>query len=415
MTIALPGRFLNVSLSDEKDQPIILMHMENIKWIIRYPLIILVLIIYHGIPCISQQLYYPEKGDWEQKDPASLGLDASKLEEAVDFAKANEYSGDKDLRIAILQSFGYEPYIEIVGPTKSRGGPAGVVVKDGYIVAQWGDVNRVDLTFSVTKSYLSTVAGLAVDEGLIRDVNDHVKDYIWDGTFEGDHNATITWDHLLTQSSDWSGTLFGMYDWADRPPREGGIDEWRSRELQEPGTVFEYNDVRVNVLAYSLLQVWRRSLPLVLKEKIMDPIGASSTWRWYGYETSWVDVDGYRIQSVSGGGHSGGGLFISTLDHARFGLLFLRNGEWKGKQLISEDWVRLVRQSSAANESYGYMWWLNRGSRSFEGVPESVYYAAGFGGNYIVVDQEHDMIIVTRWLQPSKLGEFLKMVMESTQ
>ncbi len=389
--------------------------MERVKLMIRYVFILLLVIVYNGIPCISQQLYYPEKGDWEQKDPAKFGLNATKLEDAVIFAETNEYSGNKDLRLAIVESFGYEPYMEIVGPTKRRGGPAGVVVKNGYIVAQWGDVNRVDMTFSVTKSYLSTVAGLAVDEGLIRNVDDFVLDYVRDGIFEGDHNTGITWDHLLTQSSDWSGTLFGMYDWADRPPREGGIDEWRSRELQEPGTVFEYNDVRVNVLAYSLLQVWRRSLPSVLKEKIMDPIGASSTWRWYGYETSWVDVDGYRIQSVSGGGHSGGGVFISTMDHARFGLLFLRNGNWNGKQLISEEWIMQVQQSSVANESYGYMWWLNRGGRSFEGVPETVYYAAGFGGNYIVVDQEHDMVIITRWLEPSKLGEFLKMVMESVE
>jgi len=379
---------------------------------IRYA-VLLVLFAAVCFTAYTQKLYFPPKGSWERKDPDNLGFDDTKLAEAVDFAKANEYSGDRDLRIAILQSFGYEPYIEIVGPTKRRGGPAGVVVKDGYIVEQWGDVNRVDMTFSVTKSYLSTVAGLAIDAGLIRDVNDPVIEYVWDGTFDGVHNAKITWDHLLTQSSDWSGTLFGMHDWADRPPGEGGIDEWRSRELQTPGTVFEYNDVRVNVLAYSLLQVWRRSLPLVLKEKIMDPIGASSAWRWYGYETSWVDMDGYRVQSVSGGGHSGGGLFISTLDHARFGLLFLRNGEWEGKQLISEDYVRQVQKSSTANESYGYMWWLNRGNRNFEGVPETVYYAAGFGGNYIVVDQEHDMVIVTRWLQPSKLGEFLNMVLES--
>jgi len=54
---------------------------------------------------------------------------------------------------------------------------------------------------------------------------------------------------------------FGMYDWSDRPPQEGGIDEWRSRELKEPGTYFKYNDVRVNVLSYSLLQIWRKPLP----------------------------------------------------------------------------------------------------------------------------------------------------------
>ncbi len=392
------------------------MKRQHLKQIINRFLPIFILFLLTCVYSFSQELYYPDKDKvWEQKQPEELGLNNSKIEEAVEFAKTNEYSGAKDLRIAILESFGYEPYIEIVGPTKKRGGPAGVILKDGYLVAQWGDVNRVDMTFSVTKSYLSTVAGLAIDAGLITNVNDKVKDYVWEGTFEGKHNSKITWDHLLTQSSDWSGSLFGMPDWADRPPREGGIDDWKNRELMEPGTVFEYNDVRVNLLAYSLLQVWRRSLPEVLKEKIMDPIGASTTWRWYGYETSWVDVDGYQIQSVSGGGHSGGGVFISALDHARFGLLFLGNGKWKNKQLISEDWVKQVQHPSKANESYGYMWWLNRGGRSIDGVPKTVYSAAGFGGNYIIVDQEHNLVIVTRWLDPSKFAELLKMVLVSLE
>jgi len=92
-----------------------------------------------------------------------MGVDPGKLDLAVEFAMDNEYSGAKDLRIAILESFGREPYIEIVGPTKKRGGPAGVILKDGFIIAEWGDNERVDMTFSVTKSYLSTVAGVAVD------------------------------------------------------------------------------------------------------------------------------------------------------------------------------------------------------------------------------------------------------------
>jgi hypothetical protein len=361
----------------------------------------------------DQEVYYPGKKEWQKKAPKDVGINASKLKKAVEFAKANEYSGPVDLRIAILNSFKHEPYIHIVGPTKKRGGPAGMILKNGYIAAQWGDIKRVDMTFSVTKSYLSTVAGLAVDAGLIHDVHDKVKDYVWDGTFEGKHNASINWEHLLTQSSDWAGSLFGKKDWADRPPEDGGIDDWKTRKLHTPGTVFEYNDVRVNVLAYSLLQVWRKPLPVVLKEKIMDPIGASTTWRWFGYSTSWVNVDGIKVQSVSGGGHSGGGIFINTMDQARFGLLFLRNGNWKGKQLLSKQWINAVRKSSAANASYGYMWWLNKGNRKIEGGGESVYSAAGFGGNYIVVDPEHDLLIVTRWLEPKKLGKMLQLVMDA--
>ncbi len=367
-------------------------------------------------PLSSQPgFYFPEKGAaWEERPPASLGINETILNQAVSFAMGNEYTGAKDLRIAILKGFEREPFHSILGPTKKRGGPAGMVLKDGYVVAKWGDTKRVDMTFSVTKSYLSTVAGLALDRGLINSMKETTSQYVWDGTFDGAHNSKITWQHLLTQSSDWSGTLWGGHDWADRPPREGGLDDWKFRELHEPGTRFEYNDVRVNVLAYSLLQVWRKPLPQVLKENIMDPIGASSTWRWYGYDNSWVELDGQKMQSVSGGGHSGGGIFISTEDHARFGLLFLNKGKWRGKQLFAPSWIAEATTPSPANRSYGYMWWLNQpGERHWEGVPESVYYAAGFGGNFIVVDEEHGLVIVTRWLEPSKIGKMVRMVVEA--
>ena len=365
------------------------------------------------LPLSGQNNYYfPERGQWEARTPESTSISSAKLQEAIDFAEANEYSGSRDLRQAILKGFEREPFHKILGPTKKRGGPAGMILKNGYVIAQWGDTKRVDMTFSVTKSYLSTVAGLAVEEGLIQSTSDDVKDYVWTGEFDGRHNSSIQWKHLLNQSSDWTGQLWGGYDWADRPPREGDVDDWKLRELRAPGTVFEYNDVRVNLLAYSLLQVWRKPLPQILKEKVMDPIGASTTWRWFGYDNSFVTVDGLQVQSVSGGGHSGGGLFINTEDHARFGLLFLNDGKWEDQQIVSTDWIEEATTSSEAAVSYGYMWWLNRqGGRYWEGVPETVYYAAGFGGNYIVVDQEHDLVIVTRWLEPSQMGAFVKMVM----
>jgi len=364
--------------------------------------------IIHG-----QNPYFPPAGEWEVRSSGQMGFNIDSLNAAVAFAEANEYSGSKDLRIAILQGFAREPYHKILGPTKKRGGPAGMIIKDGYVIAQWGDVDRVDMTFSVTKSYLSTMCGLAIDVGLINGVDDKAGDYVWDGTFDGEHNSKVTWHHLMTQSSDWSGELHGVKDWADRPPREGGVDDWKMRELHEPGTKYEYNDVRVNVLAYALLQVWRKPLPQVLKDKIMDPIGASTTWRWYGYDHAWEVIDGMKMQSVTGGGHSGGGVFISAHDHARFGYLFMNDGNWNGKQLLSDDWVQAVQESSEANASYGYMWWLNKGDRYMEDVPDHVFYGAGFGGNYVVVDQENNMVVVTRWLQPSQLGKFLAKVYKS--
>ena len=361
----------------------------------------------------AQQDYFPGT-DWQMKKPEEMNINRKLLDSAIHVALTSENNADRDLRIANMKSYSNEPDYKIIGPMKSRGGPAGLVIKNGYIVGQWGDVNRVDMTFSVTKSYLSTVAGLALDNGLIKNVTDKVSDYVWDGSFSGEHNSRITWEHLLTQSSDWSGTLFGLNDWADRPPKEGGLDEWKNRKMVEPGTAFEYNDVRVNLLSYSLLQVWRKPLPVVLKEKIMDPIGASVTWRWYGYDNSYVNMDGLMIQSVSGGGHHGGGIFINTLDQARFGLLFLRKGKWKNQQLISEKWIRAVQQPSVPKKNYGYLWWTNA-NNDWKGVPADVYYAAGFGGNYIIVDDDHDLVIVARWMDENKVGDVMNLIIKSVQ
>ena len=353
------------------------------------------------------QTYFPTE-NWKKKGPEEIGIDEDKLQEIIDSAIIYEYKGPVDLEQAILKGFEREPFHKILGPVKERGGPAGMIIKNGYVVAEWGNVKRVDMTFSVTKSYLSTIAGLASDAHLIDNMDDSLKDYVWDGSFSGTHNSKITWDHLLTQSSDWSGQLWGGYDWNDRPPEEGDIDDWKFRELVEPGTVMEYNDVRVNLLAYSLLQVWRKPLPVILKEKIMDPIGASTTWRWHGYKNSWTTMDGLKMQSVSGGGHSGGGIFINTEDHARFGLLFLRNGNWDGKQLISKEWIQKATRASKAENSYGYMWWLP-GER-MPALSHNGYYAAGFGGNYIIIEPDKDLVIVLRWCDPSNTNKLLSMI-----
>lgn len=364
----------------------------------------------------SQHTYYfPERNaTWQERSGSSFNLNEKKLGEAVNFAKNNEYKGSRDLRIAILKGFEREPFHQILGPTKKRGGPAGIILKNGYIVKKWGDIKRVDMTFSVTKSFLSTVAGLAVDNLLIESTDDKVSSYVWDGTFAGEHNSKISWKHLLQQNSDWSGELWGGKDWADRPPREGGLDDWKFRKLNEPGTVMEYNDVRVNVLAYALTHVWRKPAPLVLKEHIMDKIGASTTWRWYGYENAWTVIDGIKMKSVTGGGHSGAGIFISAADMARFGLLFLNNGKWNSEQLLSEAWINEAITPSVPNPNYGYMWWLNeKGDRHWEGLSEDIYYAAGFGGNFIVIDKANDLVVVTRWLEPSKIGDLMSLIQDA--
>ena len=146
-----------------------------------------------GVSCGAQdQPYYPGVwGDWQARDPAEAGMNGDKLAAAVEFAKQAENSAPRDLAQVIAVSFANEPFHSIVGPTKVRGGANGIVIRNGYVVAEWGDTQRVDMTFSVTKSYLSTVAGLALDDGLIRDVDDPVRIYVRDGRFDSDHNEQL--------------------------------------------------------------------------------------------------------------------------------------------------------------------------------------------------------------------------------
>jgi len=367
--------------------------------------------IINPAPCLSQ--YYPTE-IWKTKSPEKTGMQKALVESAVVLALASENTIARDLRAANYKAYAREPNYAILGPMKDRGGPAGMIIKNGYIVAQWGDVNRVDMTFSVTKGYLSILAGLAVDKGLIKNVNDLVSDYVRDGTFEGVHHGKVTWIHLLQQTSDWSGCHFETCDWADNPPKEGSVEDWKNRPLIEPGTQFEDNDTRVNILSYALLQVFRKPLPDILKANIMDPIGASSTWQWHGYDSAYVNIDGTMMQTVSGGGHFGGGIFINTMDQARFGLLIARNGKWKNKQLISSQWIKEASQPSIAQPGYGYLWWTNAKNR-FPGAPAEVFTAIGFGGNYIVIDQAHDLVIVTRWMDYDKIDDFVGLIMQSLE
>ena len=348
--------------------------------------------------------YYPGKwDDWEKRQPEDLGMDAELLETAVQFAKEHESNMPRDLDQGIRKGISQQTYDELIGPTKPRGGMSGIVLRHGYIVAEWGDTRRVDMTFSATKSYLSTMAGLALDRQLIRNVDDHVASYVDDGNFASTHNSKITWHMLLNQTSEWEGTLWGKPDWA--PVWDGTM-----RKLHDPGTHWQYNDVRVNCLALALLHVWRKPLPQVLKEHIMDPIDASPTWRWHGYENSWINLDGTRIQSVSGGGHWGGGLWISTRDHARFGYLFLRQGQWKGRQLVSKKWIELMTTPTGIKPAYGYMWWLNTDAEFYPGAPENSFSARGAGSNLVWIDPDHDVVVVVRWIHSDHDKEFFKLI-----
>ena len=376
----------------------------------------------------NSAVYYPDAA-WQHKTPAEAGISTALLKDAIDFAVANETKAPRDLKLNHYQTFGREPFGYAIGPIKERGDPTGVIIYNGYLVAEWGEPLRVDMTHSVTKSFLSSVVGLAYDRGLIRSIHNTAREYVppvqvyssaaagnksdtfstpdFLYLFESLHNRTITWDNLLRQVSDGEGTLWGKPDWADRPGDKPV--EWTTRPRNKPGSVYKYNDTRVNLLALAARNVWRRPLPQVLKENIMDPIGASNTWRWYGYENSWIVLDGNVVQSVTGGGHWGGGMFIHAYDMARFGYLTLRHGKWKERQLISRQWMDWAQTPTPAQPTYGFMnWFLNTDRKYLPSAPASAFVHIGNGTNMIYVDREHDVVAVVRWIDTKAMDGFVQ-------
>ena len=367
--------------------------------------------------------YVPEAGEaWRTVAPRDVGFDADRLAEAIAYANAHECTWPRSMYLDSGEYVGTAyveekpPWNEVIGEVRPRGGVNGLILRGGRIVAEWGDTRRTDMTFSAAKSYIALVAGIAFDRGLIS-LDDRVADTVADDGYASPHNSAITWRHLLQQTSEWQGTLWSKPDSVDHNRQAGLTHDNRNkgtlRELQPPGTRWEYNDVRVNRLALSLMRLLRRPLPEVLREKIMTPIGASGTWEWRGYRNSTIEVDGKPMESVSGGGHWGGGLFIASRDHARVGQLVLRRGAWNGQQLVSERWIRELATPSNANPNYGLLWWLNTGRKLVPSAPESSIFAIGGGQNVIWIDETRDLVLVVRWLARDHLDGLVSRVIAS--
>ena len=351
--------------------------------------------------------YYPPAGSWARKAPADAGMDAGKLNAAIEFAKTRETTWPRDFSTQ-EKIFGTK-----LGSMPTRRPPTnGLIIRSGYIVGEFGDVTSVAPTYSVAKSMLATVTGIAVREGLIKNLDAPVGVQIKDGGYDSPQNAKVTWRNHLQQESEWEGEMWGKkHDFVGTVAFGDG--ERKPRALQAPGTFYEYNDVRINRFALSLLRVFKKPVPEVFRDEVMNVIGASSAWQWVPYVNSYADVEGQQMASVSGGTRWGGGVWISALDMARFGYLWLRNGRWGDKQIVPPAYVKQALTASAHGPDDGFLWWLNTRGNA-KSLPANSFQAQGAGSNTIFVSPDHDLVIVWRWHGGGK-EQFFRQVIDAIQ
>lgn len=349
-------------------------------------------------------VYYPPAGAWATKPASELGMDQAALEAAVQFAQSRESNRAMDFSDQ-ERIFG-----TMLGSVPNiRAKTNGVVIYKGYVVAAFGDPTWADPTYSVAKSMMATVAGIAVRDGKLTNLDAPVGATVKDGGYDTPRNALVTWKMHLQQETEWEGEMFGKKD-DFVGTKAFGEGERKPRELKRPGTFYEYNDVRINRLGLSLLRTFKEPVPDVFRREVMDPIGASNTWRWIPYHNSFVDVGGKQMASVSGGTRWGGGMWINAMDMARFGYLWLRGGKWGDKQIVPPAFAKAALAPSAHGPDYGYLWWLNTQGKNYPGLPTSAYGAKGAGSNTIVILPDQDLVVVWRWHAGNE-AEFAKRVM----
>lgn len=312
------------------------------------------------------------------------------------------------------------PWNKLLGPVFDRGEPSGIVHHKGVDVCEWGTPDRSDLTFSIAKTYLALLAGVAHDRKLLPDVHQPVIDSVPGIGFEGENNQHITWHQLLQQTSEWRGDVFGVADQVDHyrrlsfepPLKDPG--SWPAkgteRPAEKPGSYWEYNDVRINQLSRALAHLFGEPLPTVFSSAIAKPLGLSNTWHWHGYENSWIEVNGQSFQSVPGGSHWGGGVRISAADQLLVAKLLIHNGQWQGRQLLSASWIEQMRAPCEIAPFYGYLLWLNTEQKQFPSAPTSAYFAIGAGSSVIAHLPEQELIIVTRWIRADAVDKLVGLV-----
>lgn len=258
-----------------------------------------------------------------------------------------------------------------------------MIIHQDKVLYHWGDIYRKFFLHSCRKSLLSALYGPAVQAGQI-DLDATMADLGIDdyppSLTELEKTATV---RMLLKARS------GVYHEA-AAESQGMRNARPERHSHAPGTFWYYNNWDFNVLGTIYREQTEFDINAAFKEKIADPIGMED----FTLDDSWYQYEHYSM-------HPAYPFQMTAKDMARFGLLMLNRGEWNGQQIIPEDWVEESTTSYSAAGSaggYGYMWWVAVGGQHVPTVtlPDGSYSARGYGGHYVLVIPEYDLVIVHR-------------------
>jgi len=309
----------------------------------------------------SEATAAPVKGfEWKTEAAKDHGMDSTALDELHDLMK--QQNAGSDSKVYSM-----------------------VTVKDGVIIDEfYHEGYDAESTFpfhSCSKSVTGTLIGIALNQRYIGSIDDPISKYLDKVNEQEDtHKRDITIKDLLTNTSGLDWDEWNSYDvWNAFRSAPDWVDFILGRDLvYTPGEHFTYSTGNTHLLSAILEKATGKNQLEYAKEVLLTPLGMESV--------AW----GADPQGITDGGN---GIVMTARDGARFGQMCLQNGLWEGEQIVPEEWFKESTTPKNggygdANGSYGYQWWI----QSYKGY--DMYYAYGFGGQYIFIVPELDMVNV---------------------
>ncbi|HUA61141.1 MAG TPA: serine hydrolase [Verrucomicrobiae bacterium] len=316
---------------------------------------------------------------------------------------ADDYPGETWARVSSLSQAGWSAKKLAAAReySASIGSSAVMIVEDGLVVSEWGETSRKILIHSMRKSYMSALYGIYVANGRIRLSKTLAELGIDDNEprlTAAEKQATIE-DLLKARSGVYHPALEETASMEAARPQRGS---------HPPGTFWYYNNWDFNALGTIFEQETGRKIFEEVKRCLADPLQMQDFQVSDGrYDTGPLSI------------HRGYPMWMTARDNARFGLLYLREGVWRGRQVVPKDWVRrsITSYSNAhSHGGYGYLWWIAANGKHIPNVTleDGAFSAEGVGGNYILVIPSRKLVIVHRVITANhhavKSGDFGQLV-----